>query len=566
MSFVLRWPCRLVCDHGVQSSDVNIGGDFRFDNIVWQTAGQSVAGCIDTGARTEAPNHFHHVVNLFRSGGDTDLGVVQTRTIDSMRNARRYATENSDVAIEFVSVHEPHDAAFVPVDFLTARALDRTIRDLPGFADGPAFPLVFDILESAGDVCGDSDGHVIFTNSDICLQPVFYAAVGEALAAGFDSLIINRRTIDSAAIELPYELAAAELGEIHPGLDCFIFPCSWLQRFQRNDACVGAPQVMRSLFHNLVALADRLLILTEANLTFHYGDDRPWLSDQFAAHRIHNKEQTRQQIERLCLEPIARQRIERLHELYPKFKPGPATTAASASSEVAEGFSSARYQRINEARLAHLASLAMDLEGRSVLELGAGPGDLTGFFVDRGCTITSVDARPENIDELTTRHPSVEGLVIDLDAPLEPLGRQFQVVFIYGLIYHLGNPGALLRWAAEHCSQLALVSTCVSPGQGEELNPVAENAATGTQSASGKASRPTRGWVLAELNRHFAHAGICRTQPDHFEFPTDWDNAPTAESQNANGLCRAIFIGSNLAIDERVFSPTILRHQEQRDG
>ncbi len=545
---------------------MSIGGDPRFDNIVWQAAGQSVADCLDTGARSEAPGRLHHVVNLFRPDGESDLGRLQTRTIDSMRRARRYAAENSDLAIDFISVHEPADAPLMPVDFLPARTLDRTIRDLLGFADGPSFPLMFDIIESAADLCGDSGGHVIFTNSDICPQPVFYAAVCQALSSGFDSLIINRRTIDSAAIDLPFEIASSELGEIHPGLDCFIFPCSWLERLERNDACVGAPHVMRSLFHNMVALADRLLVLTEANLTFHYGDDRPWLSEDLTAHRAHNEEQTRLQVERLCLEPKARQRIGRLHELHPKYRPGPAAAVAGKSSEVAPGFSSARYQRINEARLSHLASLPIEIERRSVLELGAGPGDLTGFFVDRRCPTTSVDARPENIRELTTRHPSVEGLVIDLDAPLEALGRQYDVAFIYGVLYHLGNPGELLRWAAEHCRQYALISTCVSPGEGEELNPVAENAANGTQSASGKGSRPTRRWVLAELSRHFAHSGICRTQPDHFEFPTDWDAAPTRESQEAHGLCRAIFIGSHLPFDERVFSREILQHHQQPDG
>jgi hypothetical protein len=37
---------------------------------------------------------------------------------------------------------------------------------------------------------------------------------------------------------------------------------------------------MRSLLFNLVARARRMLILRDANLTYHYGDDRGGLSQQ----------------------------------------------------------------------------------------------------------------------------------------------------------------------------------------------------------------------------------------------------------------------------------------------
>jgi hypothetical protein len=50
-----------------------------------------------------------------------------------------------------------------------------------------------------------------------------------------------------------------------------------------------------------------------------------------------------------------------------------------------EGFETPEAHRINRARLEHLASLGLSLEGRSVLDVGSGPGHLAQFFVERGC-------------------------------------------------------------------------------------------------------------------------------------------------------------------------------------
>jgi len=53
-------------------------------------------------------------------------------------------------------------------------------------------------------------------------------------------------------------------------------------------------------------------------------------------------------------------------------------------------------QRRSARRLEHLASLGLDLHGKRVLEVGAGVGDHTGFFLDRDCTIVSTESKPEN--------------------------------------------------------------------------------------------------------------------------------------------------------------------------
>lgn len=68
-------------------------------------------------------------------------------------------------------------------------------------------------------------------------------------------------------------------------------------------------------------------------------------------------------------------------------------------------FHSDYYLRINQRRLEHLATLPLPLAERSVLEVGAGIGDHTSFFIDRGCTVTITDAREENLAIVGRRLP-----------------------------------------------------------------------------------------------------------------------------------------------------------------
>src|SRR4051794_500326 len=77
-------------------------------------------------------------------------------------------------------------------------------------------------------------------------------------------------------------------------------------------------------------------------------------------------------------------------------------------------------EAINRARQQHLASLGLDLDGKKVLEVGAGIGLHTPFFLERGCQVTVTDGRPENVAEIARRLPQVRTAVVDMevDRPL----------------------------------------------------------------------------------------------------------------------------------------------------
>src|SRR5207249_7328946 len=110
------------------------------------------------------------------------------------------------------------------------------------------------------------------------------------------------------------------------------------------------------------------------------------------------------------------------------------------------GFLESDALAINKARLDHLASLQLPIDGKSVLEVGAGIGMLTGFFEDRGCKVLSTDARSENVAEIKRRHPARQVATLDLERP-EDIARfdRFDIVFCYGTLYHLAAPEPALE-------------------------------------------------------------------------------------------------------------------------
>jgi len=205
---------------------------------------------------------------------------------------------------------------------------------------------------------------------------------------------------------------------------------------------------------------------------------------------------------------------------------------------------------INAARLNHLASLHLPLEGKSVLEVGAGIGLLTGFFEERGCRVLSTDARADLLAELKRRHPARQVATLDLEHPdgIGALGK-FDVAFCYGTLYHLAAPELALE-ALSQVSDVLLLETCLSPGK-DEAAPIVEESATMNQAYSLHGSRPTRAWVLSRLRKFWGHGYISITQPSHPDFPIDWTAPATRPNQ------RAIFVGSRSAISNPLLTEEI---------
>jgi SAM-dependent methyltransferase len=215
-----------------------------------------------------------------------------------------------------------------------------------------------------------------------------------------------------------------------------------------------------------------------------------------------------------------------------------------------------------------LASLGLALEQRRVLEVGAGVGDHTSFFLDRGCTVVSLEPRAENCElyvaimkerqrlgyERVAQCRLVRGDIAYMDAAI---GEIFDIVYCYGLLYHVADPGEALAAMARRCGDLFLLETCVSFGEDEAEHLLAEPEGNPSHAFHGVGCRPTRPWVFNRLKALYQHVYMPRTQPAHEEFPLAWHTATRQQPW------RAIFIGSRrplanpLLVDELPARQTI---------
>jgi FkbM family methyltransferase len=219
-------------------------------------------------------------------------------------------------------------------------------------------------------------------------------------------------------------------------------------------------------------------------------------------------------------------------------------------------FQSNHYMRHNQRRLEHLATLGLDLFNKTVLEVGAGIGDHTHFFLDRDCQVTTTEGRPENLELLKKRYPELTVAHLDMDEPQLEIEQKFEVVYCYGLLYHLKNPDVAIQFMAENCEDMLLLETCVSYGDNEAVNLCEEPAGSASQATSGTGCRPTRLWVYNQLKQYFEFVYLPITQPNHEQFPLDW-HEKTPHPKNIEGLTRAIFIASRKPIHNSLLSEEI---------
>lgn len=108
------------------------------------------------------------------------------------------------------------------------------------------------------------------------------------------------------------------------------------------------------------------------------------------------------------------------------------------------------YQRHTVARLAHLDSLNLPIRGKRVLEVGAGIGEHTLFYLHRECEVVVTDGRPELVQFIRNRL-AVTTHVLDVETELDKLTTlgTFDILHCYGLLYHIANPEEFLRHTAQ---------------------------------------------------------------------------------------------------------------------
>lgn len=222
-------------------------------------------------------------------------------------------------------------------------------------------------------------------------------------------------------------------------------------------------------------------------------------------------------------------------------------------------FHSFRYSHLTARRLEHLATLGLPLRERHVLEVGAGVGDFTDFFLDRGCRAHATDLKPEFLEILRQRydrHPlaTIGGLNLD-PPPAHSIGL-YEIVVCYSVLTLVSDPEAALDFLAQASAELLLLETAVGDGGEDAMNPITVNTALAGAGVSTSAYRPSRAWIHAQLRRRFAHVYVPITQPNHYDYPVNWVlKSPLGR--------RAIFIASRRPLDNPLLVDTLPDRQQR---
>lgn len=238
------------------------------------------------------PKTLAHIVNPYSVPGDAEHAKLQAVTFATLKNARDAAAD--DVRVELFACTYPEDRSLVPDGFTATRCLDRSVLDVSSItaAKPRRLPLLKDILDRLHEQSAAE--YFIYSNIDIAVMPDFYSRVAVFLSEGYDGFAINRRTIGREHLEvkdIPRMIAAAERGERHPGFDCFVFRRAAYGQYRLGTACVGGNWIGRILISNVMAFSESFRVFDDECLTFHLGDDRPWLQPENEPYNLHNARQ-----------------------------------------------------------------------------------------------------------------------------------------------------------------------------------------------------------------------------------------------------------------------------------
>jgi len=227
-----------------------------------------------------------HVVHPVVVPPTSDLTIAQPVTFRSMEMAREYARGKADIELFTVK--------YADEDPLTLREatrlpdLDRSVKDVASFEEQRKLAILDDILKRLYDHT-DAE-YLIYTNVDIAVLPHFYVLVRKIIEQGYDAFAINRRTISDrwqSPEELPFMYS--DIGDPHPGHDCFVFKRSVYPKYILENLCIGTEWIARTLLTSVACNAEKYYEFKDLHATFHIGDTRVWRTERYLDYSAHNK-------------------------------------------------------------------------------------------------------------------------------------------------------------------------------------------------------------------------------------------------------------------------------------
>ena len=95
--------------------------------------------------------------------------------------------------------------------------------------------------------------------------------------------------------------------------------------------------------------------------------------------------------------------------------------------------------------------------GKTILELGAAHGDNGSMLAALGAQVTYAEGRKENVEVIKQRYPEAEVIHLNQETDWD-LGKKFDIVLHWGVLYHLDNWKQDLECAVRHADLIFLES------------------------------------------------------------------------------------------------------------
>ncbi len=203
-------------------------------------------------------------------------------------------------------------------------------------------------------------------------------------------------------------------------------------------------------------------------------------------------------------------------------------------------FDAEHYESLNASRAEVVSHLLNEVKNplalRTAIDVGCGLGYFSKLLASHGLEVTAVDGRQQNVEEAQARHPGIQFRRFDAeDSSLRSLG-QFDLVFCFGLLYHLENPLLAVRHLHAMAKTLLLVEGVIFPGD-EPIMGLVDEAQADDQGLNHFAFYPTEACLEKMLYRAgFSFVYRFEQMPEH---PDYQDEKGTPKVRTMLGASRA---------------------------
>lgn len=167
-------------------------------------------------------------------------------------------------------------------------------------------------------------------------------------------------------------------------------------------------------------------------------------------------------------------------------------------------------------------------QGKRVVEVGAGHGEIGAFFASLGADVTCLDGRIQNINIARLKHRNIKNLsfkLFDLEKDFTSIGK-FDLMIHFGLLYHIKNVEQHLNWCFKVSDDIVHETVVCDSTDPDKLFLCDERRHVDEEALNGIGSRPSPFYVerIAQKNgfkveRFFTNDLNCREQ-----FCYDWEH------------------------------------------